>query len=57
MQMPRNACYCYALKSRAADYIALGWLCVAELGPTHGTWSVLAVWLCECRPAVLPCRN
>jgi hypothetical protein len=56
MQMPRDACYCYALKSQARDYLELGWLFVADLGPTHGTWSVLAVWLCECRPAILPCR-
>jgi hypothetical protein len=52
MQMPRNAEYCYAVKGRLRDYLDLGWLLLTDLGE----WSVLAVWLCECRPAVLPCR-
>ena len=56
MQMPRNADYCYARFERLQDYLALGWMPVAELGPVHGFWSVLAVWLCECRSAKLPCR-
>ena len=55
MQMPRNADYCYARKARLRDYVDMGWLVVGELGPVHGFWSVLAVWLCECRPAKLPC--
>jgi hypothetical protein len=54
MQMPRNADYCYARLVRIEDYLSMGWVVVAELGPTHGTWSALAVWLCECRPAKLP---
>ena len=54
--MPRDACYCYALLDRVPDYLALGWLIVDELGPVHGCYSALAVWLCECRPARLPCR-
>ena len=56
MQMPRNADYCYARWARLGDYLAMGWLPISGLGPTHGEWSVLAVWLCECRPARLPCR-
>jgi hypothetical protein len=56
MQLPRNAEYCYARKERAGDYLAMGWVIVDELGPTHGVWSVLAIWLCGCRPARLPCR-
>jgi len=57
MRLPRDADYCYALKSRARDYLDLGWLFVADLGPTHGAWSVLAIWLCECRPATIPKEN
>lgn len=56
MQMPRDADYCYARIARAEDYLRMGWLIVDELGPTHGCYSALAVWLCECRPAALPCR-
>jgi hypothetical protein len=54
--MPRNADYCYALLDLAPDYLALGWLIVDELGPVHGCYSALAVWLCECRSPVFPCR-
>jgi len=54
MRMPRDADYCYARIVRAEDYLRMGWLFVADLGPTHGAWSVLAVWLCECRSAQLP---
>ena len=50
MRMPRNADYCYALKSSLQDYVDMGWMIVADLGE----WSVLAVWLCECRSARLP---
>lgn len=54
MQTLRDGRYCYARWDRLADYLALGWVIVAELGPTHGCYSVLAVWLCECRPARRP---
>ena len=54
MQTPHNADYCYALLDDIDDYLALGWLVVAELGPVHGQYSALAVWLCQCQPAVLP---
>jgi hypothetical protein len=26
------------------DYLALGWLPVADLGPIHGRWSILSRW-------------
>jgi hypothetical protein len=55
MQTLRDGEYCYARIARIEDYQLMGWVVVAELGPTHGAWSVLAVWLCECRPAKLPC--
>ena len=52
MQMPRNADYCYALKTRVRDYVDMGWMIVGDTGE----WSWLAVWLCECRKSKLPCR-
>jgi len=54
MKLPRDADYCYARIARVEDYLRMGWMIVGELGPTHGVWSVLAIWLCECRPAALP---
>lgn len=29
------------------SYHRLGWMVVADLGPTHGQWSVL-MWRCDC---------
>jgi hypothetical protein len=29
------------------DFLARGWMVVADLGPTHGQWAVLC-WHCEC---------
>jgi hypothetical protein len=29
------------------DYLARGWMAVSDLGPTHGTWSLL-MWRCDC---------
>lgn len=40
---------------RVADYLALGWLQVADLGPIHGEWSVLMQWLCNC-PLIEPTK-
>ena len=54
MQTLRDGEYCYARIAHIEDYQLMGWVVVADLGPTHGAWSVLAVWLCECRPAKLP---
>lgn len=31
------------------DWLRLGWMVVADLGPTHGEWSLLMAWICECR--------
>lgn len=44
----------YVRISRASDYILLGWMFAAELGPTHGEWSVLLEWRCDCQPIVEP---
>jgi len=31
------------------DFLLLGWMVVADLGPTHGEWSCLCEWRCDCR--------
>ena len=33
------------------DYLRLGWMFVASLGPTHGEWSILMGWPCQCEVA------
>jgi hypothetical protein len=38
----------YVPWDRLPDYLALGWIPVADLGPTHGRWSILCEWLCAC---------
>jgi hypothetical protein len=38
----------YVLHERVRDYERLGWMVVAELGPVHGEWSVLAEFICSC---------
>jgi hypothetical protein len=43
----------YVLHERVADYERLGWLVVAELGPVHGEWSVLAEYICSCGRACI----
>ena len=43
----------YVTYDRIPDYLALGWLVVADLGHPHSQWSVLCEWLCEC-PCVEP---
>lgn len=41
------------LHERIPEYLALGWLVVADLGPIHGEWSMMMQWLCDC-PMVEP---
>jgi hypothetical protein len=38
----------YVLHERREDYERLGWMVVADLGPVHGEWSVLAEFICSC---------
>lgn len=38
----------YVVHARIADYLALGWMVVADLGPMHGAYSVLMAWPCDC---------
>jgi hypothetical protein len=49
---PLDGLYRYATFDALPDYVALGWLPVAQLGP----WSVLVRWLCECE-ARIPCES
>ncbi len=47
----------YVALDRIPDYLNLGWLWVADLGPVHGEWSALCEWRCGCRmvdPEKLP---
>lgn len=36
--------YLYVTHSRRAEYELLGWIFAADLGPTHGSYSVLMEW-------------
>ena len=36
--------YRYVLHADVPAYEAAGWVFAAELGPTHGLWSVLMQW-------------
>jgi hypothetical protein len=40
----------YVLHSRREAYEALGWTFAADLGPTHGEYSVLMKWSGEGEP-------
>jgi hypothetical protein len=48
----REGTYRYARISQAEDWLRLGWVVVADLGPAHGQWSVLAYWPCDCKARV-----
>lgn len=41
--------YRYVVYGRVPTYEALGWLFAADLGPVHGSWSVLMRWPCGCK--------
>ena len=46
----RTRVYRYCRFADLPDALALGWMVAADLGPTHGYWAVLVVWLCDCEP-------
>lgn len=50
MRLPPDSEYRYAPIERLGDFVALGWMIVADLGPTHGEYSALAAWPCGCPP-------
>ena len=33
---------------RLEDFLAAGWMVVADLGAVHGRWSCLCEWRCDC---------
>lgn len=38
------------------QWLKLGWMVIADLGPTHGEYSVLMAWICKCA-CVKPTRE
>lgn len=46
----------YVRHSDRPAYEAQGWVFAADLGPTHGQWSVLMRWPFEGEPPSLPQR-
>lgn len=45
--MIRTGLLRYVRHGRIPDMMERGWMVVADLGPTHGQWSVL-MWHCDC---------
>lgn len=45
--------YRYIPIEAASDWLEVGWLIVADLGPYHGQFSLLGEWKCKC-PVVEP---
>ncbi len=45
--MIRTGLFRYVRHDAVASYLMRGWMIAADLGPTHGQWSVL-MWHCEC---------
>jgi hypothetical protein len=43
----RTGTFRYVRIERLPEFLARGWMPVAELGRVHGTWSVLC-WRCDC---------
>jgi hypothetical protein len=48
--------YHFVRHKSVPTFLQLGWVVCADLGPTHGEWSCLMRWLCDCKPAV-PARS
>lgn len=42
----------YIPHSRLQDWLMLGWIVIADLGPVHGQYSVMGEWLCGCKVRV-----
>lgn len=45
--MIRTGTFQYVRHAQVEVFLRRGWMIVADLGPVHGTWSVLA-WRCDC---------
>lgn len=47
MNEPRTGTFQIVRWEAIEDFHKRGWTVVADLGPTHGFWSVL-MWRCDC---------
>jgi hypothetical protein len=45
---PREGTYHYVRWPEVEAWLRLGWMPAADLGPTHGEWSTLLYWACDC---------
>lgn len=45
--MIRTGLFRYVRHADVFSFMERGWMVAADLGPTHGQWSVL-MWHCEC---------
>lgn len=45
--MNRTGLFQFVRHSQVEAFHRRGWMVTADLGPTHGVWSVL-MWHCEC---------
>jgi hypothetical protein len=45
----RNEVFHIVRWNQLDDFLALGWMMVADLGDVHGRWSCLCEWRCACR--------
>lgn len=45
--MIRTGLFRYVRHVDVFSFMKRGWMVAADLGPTHGQWSVL-MWHCEC---------
>jgi hypothetical protein len=44
--------YRFVRHNDMAAFEQCGWCWCAHLGETHGQWSVMMRWLCDCKPVV-----
>lgn len=42
----------YVQHWQVGSHLRIGWMVLADLGPTHGEFSVLMGWPCNCKMAV-----
>ena len=43
----RTGLFRYVLHSKVDQFLRCGWMVIADLGETHGVYSVL-MWRCDC---------
>lgn len=47
----------YVMWELVEDYLCLGWMVMADLGPIHGQYSTLMEWRCACRQGIIAPRR